>query len=72
MDIKAMITGAVEKITSDKKLLENFQKEPEKTVESIIGVDLPDGTVDKVVDAVKAKVSVDKLGDVAGKLKKLF
>lgn len=65
MDMKAQITTAVEKITKDPKLQEQFKKDPIKTVEQVLGVDLPDDVVNKVVDGVKAKISVDKL-------KKLF
>lgn len=35
-------------------------------------MDIPDGMVDKVVVGVKAKLTADKLGGVAGKLKGLF
>ena len=40
MDIKDQITKAVEKITKDKDLQEQFQKEPVKALESVLGVDL--------------------------------
>jgi uncharacterized protein YpuA (DUF1002 family) len=70
MDIKEQITTAVEKITKDDKLQEQFKKEPVKTVEQVLGVDLPDDTVNKIVDGVKAKISVDKAGDLLGALKK--
>ncbi len=72
MDIKAKITESIEKITSDKSLLDKFKKDPVKTVESVIGVDLPDDVVGKIVDGVKAKLAAGKLGDAADKLKKLF
>ena len=72
MDIKAKISEIVEKIKDDPKLLANFKDEPVKTVESLIGVDLPDDLIEKVVDGVKAKISVDKLADGLGALKKLF
>ncbi|MBE5865397.1 MAG: hypothetical protein E7292_04170 [Lachnospiraceae bacterium] len=72
MDIKEKIQEMVEKVTSDKNLMEKFQKEPVKAVEEIIGVDLPDDVVEKIIDGVKAKITVDKLDDVAGALKKLF
>ncbi len=67
-DIKEMITSAVQKITGDEKLRAQFMKEPVKTVESLVGVDLPDDTINKVVDGVKAKITVDKLGGIMGKL----
>ena len=72
MDSKAEITKVVEKITKDEKLMDQFKKDPVKAVESVIGVDLPDDMIKKVVDGVKAKISVDKLGDIAGTIKNLF
>ena len=72
MDVKAKIDEIVKKITSDKSLMEQFKNDPTKAVSSLVGKDLPEGSVEKVVDAVKAKLTADKLGDVAGKLKNLF
>ncbi|MCH5270675.1 MAG: hypothetical protein J1E83_07985 [Lachnospiraceae bacterium] len=72
MDIKAQITTAVEKITKDPKMQEQFKKDPIKTVEQVLGVDLPDDVLNKVVDGVKAKVSMDKASGVVDSLKKLF
>ena len=72
MDIKEMIQMMVEKVTSDKAFMEQFQKEPVKAVEKVLGVDLPDAMVEAVIDGVKSKISVDKLDDVADALKKLF
>lgn len=70
MDIKEQVTGAVEKITKDKELQAQFKKDPVKTVENVLGVDIPDGVVDKVVDGVKAKLGADKLSGLLGKLGK--
>lgn len=72
MDIKAEITKIVDKIKNDDDLLEKFKKDPVKAVEGIIGVDLPDDIIEKVVDGVKAKISLDKAGDLLNGLKKLF
>lgn len=72
MDIKAKINEVVEKVTSDKAMKEKFEKNPVKAIEDILGVDLPDDAMDKIVDGVKAKVAVDSISDVAGKFKKLF
>lgn len=68
MDIKEQIEGAVNKITSDKDLQDNFKKDPEKTVEGVLGVDIPDGVVDKVVAGVKAKMGAGKIGGLLGKI----
>ncbi|MDE6419467.1 MAG: hypothetical protein K2K87_02945 [Lachnospiraceae bacterium] len=72
MDIKEQITNTVEKITKDKTLMAQFQKDPIKTVENVMGVDLPDDTVKKIVDGVKSKINVDKVSDALGGIKKLF
>ena len=67
MDLKAQITEAVEKITKDENLRQKFMKEPVKTIEGLFGVDLPDESVQKIVDGVKAKISVDKIGGILDK-----
>ena len=72
MDIKAQITTVVEKITKDPKLQEQFKKEPVKAVEQVLGVDLPDDVINKIVDGVKAKFTADKASGVVDSLKKLF
>lgn len=72
MDIKEKITEIVEKLMSDKALQKQFEKEPVKAIEKLIGVDLPDDIVEKIIDGVKAKMTVDKISDAADLLKKLF
>ncbi len=72
MDIKEIIDKTTKKIKDDPKILDKFKKDPEKTVEGISGVNIPDGMLDKVVAGVKAKISVDKAGDVLDKIKKIF
>lgn len=72
MDIKEKIEEIVEKVKSDDSLLEQFKENPIKTVEKLLGVDLPDDVIEKVVDGVKAKISVDKLSGAMDSLKKLF
>lgn len=72
MDIKEKINEVVEKVTSDKDMKEKFEKDPIKAIEEVLGVDLPDDAVEKIVDGVKAKVAADSISDVASKFKKLF
>lgn len=72
MDIKEKIEEIVEKVKNDDSLMEDFKKDPIKVVEKLAGVDLPDDIIEKVVDGVKAKVSVDKLSGAMDSLKKLF
>ena len=77
--IKEKIEEIVKKLTENKDLLENFKKNPVKTVEKLLGIDLPDDTIEKIVDGVKAKITLGKLDDLKddlggalGALKKLF
>ena len=76
MDIKAIIKDKVDeivnKIKNDKTIADKFQKDPVGTVEGLIGIDLPDDQIEKLVDAVKAKISIDKVQDTLGGLKGLF
>lgn len=69
MDIKAKIDEIVKKVKTDDDVKKLFMKDPVKAVEKLVGVNLPDDQIEKIVDAVKAKISVDK---VAGKLGGLF
>ncbi|MBQ6231141.1 MAG: hypothetical protein IJJ74_08515 [Eubacterium sp.] len=72
MDIKATIDSIVKKIKGDPQIADKFQKNPEKTVEEVAGVDIPDGMMDKVVDGVKTALAGDKAGGVVDKIKNLF
>ncbi|MDD6327310.1 MAG: hypothetical protein Q4D54_05890 [Eubacteriales bacterium] len=71
-DVKEKITGIVAKIKNDPKLVENFQKDPEKTIESVAGIDIPDGQLDAIISGVKAQLTAGKLSGVADKLGGLF
>ncbi|MBQ6160586.1 MAG: hypothetical protein IJK24_06555 [Oscillospiraceae bacterium] len=68
MDIKKIIEELVKKIKGDKDVGEKFQKNPVKTVEGLIGVDLPDDQLNAVVEGVKAKVNLDGIADKLGGL----
>ena len=68
MDIKAKITELVDKVKNDPELAAKFQKDPIKTVEGLLGVDLPDEQIKQIADGIKAKVSLDKLGGALGGL----
>ena len=72
MDIKATVEKTVKKLMDNPALLKKFEKEPVKVIEELIGVDLPDDQIEKVVEAVKAKIDLDKLGGMLGGLGGLF
>ena len=71
-ELKAKLDEIVEKIKSDKNIAAKFQKDPIGTVESLIGIDLPNDQLEGLVEAIKAKISLDKVGDALGGLKGLF
>ncbi len=72
MDIKEQIEKLAESVLKDAKIKEIFTKDPIKAVEKVLGVDLPDEIVEKIIDGVKAKITVDQISDAASFLKKLF
>ena len=80
MDLKKLDLGnalekaeeLAKKIGADKTLLASFTKEPVKTLETKFGVDLPDEQINKLVDAIKAKLNLDKAVDLLGGIGKLF
>ena len=71
-EIKDLIKKLAEKVQSDDEIKELFKKEPVKAVEKILGVDLPDDVVKKIIDGVKASITIDDAKDLLGSLKKLF
>ena len=72
MDLKAKATELVEKIKNNPALLKQFQSNPVKVVETLIGIDLPDDQIRQVAELVKAKIDLDKVGDLLGGIGGLF
>lgn len=76
MDIKGQLKEKaeeiIEKIKGDKDIAAKFQKDPVATVEKLLGVDLPDDQIEALVDFIKAKIDLDKIGNALGGLKGLF
>lgn len=70
--IKKKAEELVKKIQSDPALLKKFKENPIKVVEDLIGIDLPDDQIKQVVELVKAKLDLDKVGDLLGGLGGLF
>lgn len=67
-DVLDKVEDIVEKLSKDKDLKKQFDKNPAKAIEKIIGIDLPDDMVNDVVDAIAAKLTLDKVGDLLGGL----
>lgn len=72
MDIKAQINKVVEEVTKNPDIKEQFEKEPVKAIEKVIGVDLPDDMVMKIIDGVKAKLTMDGVSKAADAIKGIF
>ena len=72
MEFKEKIEKAVKELLADEKLLEKFEKNPVEIVEKLVGADLPDEMVNQAVEAIKAKIKLDKVGDTLGALGGLF
>ena len=68
MDIAKIIAESVEKLLKDDKLLAAFKKDPVKTLEKQLGIDLPDEQINAVIKGIKAKIDVDDVLGTAGKL----
>ena len=55
-EIMDKVKEAVEKLQSDDGLMDNFKSYPIKTIEGLIGIDLPDEQLKNIADMVKAKL----------------
>ena len=72
VDIKNQINKIVEEFSKNPNMKEQFEKEPVKVIEKIIGVDLPDDMVLKIIDGVKANLTINNVSKVTDVLKGVF
>lgn len=72
MDIKEKVEDLVEEIRKNPKLLTQFKENPIPVVEKLVGIDLPDDQIMKISELVKAKIDLDKAGDLLKGLGGLF
>ena len=72
MDIKKTIDDVVAKVKNDPDLLKKFQDDPVKTIESLSGIDIPDGMEDKIVAGVKSALSGNTASGLIDKVKNLL
>jgi len=65
VNVKEIVGKLIEIIQDDDKFEARFDANPAKAIEEVIGVDLPDDTVNMIVKAVKAKeIQLDNLDDI--------
>ena len=72
LDIKNMAEELVEKIQSNPQLLKEFKEKPVQVLEKLMGIDLPDDQIEKLVELIKAKIDLDKAGQLLKGLGGLF
>lgn len=65
MDIQKIISEVLEKLTADESLKQTFLNNPTKTLEKLIGIDLPDEQIDAIIKGVMAKINIDEVADKA-------
>lgn len=68
MDIKKNVEELVEKIKNNPKLLAQFRENPVPVVEQLVGMDLPDDQIKQMAELIKAKIDLDKVGNLLGDL----
>ena len=70
-DLKKYVDKVVSKVKKDKNFAKKFKTEPIKAVEEVIGIDLPDEVIEKIITVAKTKIKLDK-SDVVDALKGLL
>ena len=70
--LQEKISAVLEQLKKDPALRQDFQQEPVKTLEKVLGVDLPDEAIEKILAAVKANLSAKDVGQLFNAAHKLF
>ena len=65
MDIQKIIKEAIDKLEGNEALIKAFMDNPVKTLEKLLGVNLPDDKIQPVIDGIKAKLNLDDAVDTA-------
>lgn len=71
MDIKSSIGDLAAKISGDATMKEKFEKDPMGTVKSLAG-NIPPEQLQPIVEGIKSKISLDKLGGIGQGIGGLF
>ena len=68
MDIKKLAEELIQKLQKDPGLLADFRENPVPVVEKLVGMDLPDDQIKQMAELIKAKIDLDKMGNLLGGL----
>ena len=66
------INEIIKRIQTDKELQANFLKNPVAAIEQLIGIDLPDDQINKIINTVKSKLTEEKGKEILNKVTNLF
>lgn len=76
MDIQKIISDVLAKLQGNDDLIAKFTKDPVKTLEGLLNIDLPDEQINAVIEGIKSKLNLDDAAKKAtgflAKLKGLF
>ena len=72
MDLQEQIKKLLNRIGEDDSLRSLFQKDPVAAAEKVLGIDLPDDMMEKIIDGVKAKLSLDPAAGLFSAAKKFL
>lgn len=73
MDSKEMIDKVVAKAKSNPMFLLELKKDPEKAIESVVGIDIPDGMINKdMVDKVLSALKKDGIDGAVDAVKDMM
>ena len=72
MNIKEKVEELVKEIQKNPRLLTQFRENPVPVIEKLVDMDLPDDQILKLAELVKAKIDLDKAGDLLKGLGGLF
>jgi len=68
MDIKKNVEELVQKLQKNPGLLADFREDPIPVVEQLVGMDLPDDQIRQLAELIRAKLDLDKVGNLLGGL----
>lgn len=68
-DLKAKVEEITQKLKVDPEKVQAFKEEPVKTIEKVIGVDLPDEKMKELVAGIKVKIDSLNLDEKAAAVK---
>ena len=72
MNIKEKAEEMVAQIQKNPRLLTQFQENPVPVIEKLVGMDLPDDLIMQLAAGVKARIDLDKTGELLKGLGSLF